>query len=99
MRFEMQKPMIVEDKEGKENVEFVNFAFDGVYLGTTMCHDSEYKVPTGIYDALTRKESIKWIPSAAYEVMTFIEQKCWKKVPCTKPESLGNARTQICYSK
>ena len=79
----------MEDKEGKESVEIVNFVFDNVYLGTTIHQDSAYKIPTGISDALNRKESKKWIPSAASEIMNFIKQRCWMKVPCLIPNDLG----------
>jgi hypothetical protein len=66
--------MIPEDKELKESVEFLNFTFDGVYLGTTMHHDTMYEVPPpGINDALTGKESEKWIPSAVSEVQGILE--------------------------
>jgi hypothetical protein len=78
-----RQPIIMEDEEGKESVEIVYFAFDGVYLGTTMHQESAYEIPTGINDALNGKESEKWIPSAVSKVMNFIKRKCWKKVPCS----------------
>jgi hypothetical protein len=82
------QPIIVEDKSGEENFEEINFYFEAIYLGTTIRDESEYEVPMGILDALNRKRSDKWTQSVAKEVMNFISQNCWKKVPCTMPQPL-----------
>jgi hypothetical protein len=76
----MERQLIIEtDEEGNETDKEVHFVF---LVG------SEHGAPKTIQDAIYGPEREKWTELAATEIMNFISQKCWKKVPRRKPRNM-----------